>query len=285
MTVISLSSVPILFAVAIAAVPASAKTVDILQQSPNIYAPFGGSPERLKAKGNYPKLPGGADQQVRNQSFGQYQLKQRDTGSGDPFVDFVAFCIDIATPMRTSASSVVEYETPGEPFDYGQGLTRRQLIGTLFVNEWDPDAGVVHQAAMQMTLWKLAHGDLSGPASDGFDLFAPSYEGLDGAYFDYDTDPFGFPIPDDMASKFPAVTALAASWLEALDGDGFGDWDVGNPLNQIGVEYYVAGNSQSIVTYVPPGPGPGPDVPLPAGVWLLGSALGLGGALRWWRKA
>lgn len=249
---------------------AQAATFDVYQQTDDVFESRLGIKKVLAGTGNLPDGAGG--NAVAKHGFGMLFMSDRETGSADPLSDFVAFCVELAVPLATSEAVPVQYTSPASLFS----AQRTQLLGTLFKNVYDESENRTHQGALAMTIWKIVHGDISSPAGDAFDLSAQSSFGLGTSYMDYDTDTVGDPIVDNVLVKVPAMAALSASWLEALDGDGVGDW-VQNVTDLAGLRFYESATSQNLVSYDPPDPSI-PPVPLPAGLLLLGSSLAVLGA-------
>lgn len=247
-----------------------AASFDVFQQSDDVFTSRLGVRSFLPGRANFPDGSGGNE--IAKYGFGALYMADRETGTANPLSDFMAFCVELAMPLTTSKATPVEYTSPADLFS----SDRTQLLGTLFKNVYDESERKSYQGALAMTIWKIVHGDISSPAGDAFDLSATSSFGLGTSFLDYDSETGGAPLVDNVLEKWPAMAALSASWLEALDGDGIDDW-VQDPTDIVGLRFYESSTSQNLVAYDPPDPIV-PPVPLPAGILLLGSGLAVLGA-------
>lgn len=247
-----------------------AASFDVFQQSDDVFESRLGVRSVVGGRANFPDGSGG--NKVAQYGFGALYMADRETGTANPLSDFMAFCVELAVPLTTSEATPVVYTSPANLF----AADRTQLLGTLLKNVYDESEGKSYQGALAMTIWKIVHGDISSPAGDAFDLSAESSFGLGTSFMDYDSETGGAHLVNNVLEKRASMAALSASWLEALDGDGVGDW-VQNATDIIGLRFYESATSQDLVAYDPPDPIV-PPVPLPAGILLLGSGLAILGA-------
>lgn len=245
-------------ALVLTVVPAAgfAATFDVLQQRANISNDGTG----VKSVSGQISTANPTLQDVVSTTAGSFHLSRRETGSGDPYEDFIAFCIEVTQSITTNTSTPVSYTEDNSLF----GGDRRELMATLLGTAFDPSQGAQHHAATQLALWKIGYGDISSPSGDAFDVTARSFENLPGGTFlSFNDGDVSTTFDDNSAGVF----ALAQGWLDQLDGDaGNGEWTrlAGNR-----VSFLTAGGSQNLVTYTAP-------VPVPAaGGLLVGAIAGL----------
>ena len=253
-----------LLAFALPSTGAVASTVDVVQQFSNP-----GKGTSIIGKMSLPKSDG--TQETGTYRAGAFLMQGRATGSGSPFEDFVAYCVDVTTALTTNTSTPVTYTSQSSLF----GPAREQLIATLFAEAYDPNASAKAHGAFQLALWNLVYGDVSDTSGSGFDIIARDSDGFTAGHLDFDRKSDNTLLSGRFEDRTPGVFALAQGWLDALNQDGgTEDWTLRTGAS--GLTFLTSADSQDLVTYIPPpspGPGPAPVIPLPAGFFTLGAAL------------
>lgn len=251
--------------------PGMAKTLQIIQQSSNVFQGADGAGGSIKGQVSH-VLNG--RQQTSMLAAGGFRLRQRDAGSTDAYTDFIAFCIEITSSLRTSAGTATNYDDHDLLLD----PHRRTLIATLYQEVWDPTGSVLHQGAFQLALWKLAHGDVSQATGDGFSVTASS--SLDPGVMSFTRKPDGRSIQKTFEHYTPGVFSLAQGWLDRLDGQG-ADWTLSGSVSDH-VTFLSSDTGQDLVTAAYPGPinAPPPAIPVPPAIVLTGGAIGILGWMR-----
>lgn len=236
-------------------------TYDVIQQRASI----GDDGTSVKSVSGQINVPNPINQGIVSTTAGSFHLSKKLTGSTDAYQDFIAFCIEVTQTITTNTTTPVVYTENAALFS----SDRRELISTLLGTAFDPSLGAAHHAAVQVAVWKLAYGDISGPSGNAFDATARSTENLGTGNF------LGLSTPDVNTTFGAGVFDTAQGWLDKLDGVGGDDWV---RLSGNRVQFLQSATSQDLVTYVAP-------VPVPAaGGLLIGAIAGLA-ALRRRRAA
>lgn len=244
--------------------PAAARTLDILQQSSNIFHNTDGQGGSISGRTTHWFNGAQRDGFI---AAGGFQLRGRSSGSSDPYVDFMAFCVEITTSIATSQSGVLSYEQSPDLFD----PLRRDLVAMLYQEVYDPSGSVTHQGAFQLALWKLTHGDVHGPEGDGFNIRGTS--DLSEGVLSFALKADGSVQSDTFDSRTPGVFDLAQDWLDQLSGATDG-WSLEGEASDH-VLFLFSDTSQNLVASArsfPPDGGLTP-VPLPPTVLLSGAGI------------
>lgn len=246
--------------------PAGARTLDILQQNGSIFKDASGTGGAIQ--GGTTHWYQGA-QRDGLLSAGGFKLRGREHGTTNAYVDFLAFCVEITTSIKTSSSTPISYETTPNLFD----PLRRSLIATLYQEVYDPSGSVTHQGAFQLTLWKLAHGDVSHSNGDGFDIRDSST--LTNGVLSFTEKADGTARTDSFDSSTPGVFDLSQSWLDNLNGSSAGGWTLTGSVSDH-VVFLGNRNSQNLVMAAKQySMSDVPAVPLPPSVMLSGAGIAL----------
>lgn len=247
---------------ALGALPAAARTLHVLQQSSNIFIGSDGQGGSISGRASH--WFNGA-QRDGFLAAGGFKLRGRASGSSDPYVEFMAFCVEITTSIRSSYSGVISYERTPDLFD----PLRRDLVAMLYQEVYDPTGSVTHQGAFQLALWKLTHGDVSRPEADGFNIRDTSH--LRDGVLSFTQKPDGRAQSDTFDARTPGAFDLAQSWLDRLSG-GRDGWSLSGRASDH-VLFLANGTSQNLVVARQAAPWVG----VPAGDPLAADALGVGG--------
>lgn len=240
------------------AAPAGAATYDVVQQSQSIFEGSNGDGGSITGRTS---LWWDGRQQDLNLAAGAFQLQMRETGTNDAYTDFMAFCVEVSSSIRTSTGSAISYTDTPDLFD----PIRQTLVATLFQHVYDPTGSVLHQGAFQLALWKLTSGDLVQTLGGAFDIRGTT--GLTPGVMSFVTNADGSANTRGFDYYSPGVLDLAQGWLDNLDGLGT-DWILTGLVSDH-VTFLTNSNSQNIVTAARSIPA----VPLPPAVLLSGAGL------------
>lgn len=242
------------------ALPAAGTTLDVRHQSLNVF-------ETLEGLGS--AIIGGtayvSDGQQRDGLLyaGGFQLMQRESGTSNAYAEFMAFCVEISTSLRTSFDSITQYTTAPDLFD----PVRSTLVATLFQEVYDASGSAMHQGAFQLALWKLTHGDVSDQNADGFDILADS--SITNGILSFARTSLGTAQNLTFDDYTPGTLDLAQGWLDNLSGAGLG-WSLTGAVSDH-VVFLSNGSSQNLVAAAF-GTGIAP-IPLPPTALLSGAGV------------
>lgn len=244
--------------------PLAASSFDVLQQSRNVFYDTNGNGGAIRGRTSLWDNGRQRDLHLRS---GGLQLKHRPSGSSGAYTDFMAFCVEITATLQTSPRSDLTYTESTSVLN----PLRQTLVATLYQEVYDPVGSVAHQGAFQLALWKLAHGDVSQPAGDGFDIRATS--SLSPGVLSFALKANGSNQPRSFDYFTPGTFDLAQSWLDNLNGTS-GGWSLNGAVSDY-VTFLTNGTSQDLVTAAfnrGPSPAPAP-IPLPPAALLSGAGV------------